>query len=152
MRDKEVFTKAVAVGVDKPLAESKPYQLGLVASVLPALQSSERKWLELKTSFRLVRALIAIELERRRIGDWKSQPDVELPEDPFAPGSPLKFQYGELEIYRPVWNDEMNYFNKRTETVKGVRVYSVGRNRVDDSGIPRNSSYSDDLGLWFPIP
>lgn len=152
VRDKEVFTKAVAEGVDKPLAESKPYQLGLVASVLPALQSSERKWLELKTSFRLVRALIAIELEKRRIGDWPSQPDVELPEDPFAPGSPLRFQYGELEIYRPVWNDEMNYFNKRTETVKGVRVYSVGRNRVDDSGIPRNSSYSDDLALWFPVP
>ncbi len=151
VRDKEVMTKYLADGLDKPLEMPNHRSIGLVA-ILGAISGFERKWLDYKTNYRLVRALIAIELEKRRIGDWPSQPDVELPEDPFAPGCPLKFQYGELEIYRPVWNDEMNYFNKRTETVKGLRVYSVGRNGNDDGGIPRNSSGADDLGLWFPVP
>ena len=149
-RFKKLLTQYLASGVDQPLPKLANRH-GLM-SFCEAYQSSEQKLLEFKANYRMVRALIAIAREKRRSGQWPSQPSAELPEDPFAPGAPLKYQHGTLEVDRSVWNAEKRQFELLTETVKGVRVYSVGKNGRDDGGIRRISTSFDDRALWFPIP
>jgi len=101
---------------------------------------------ECRARLRAQRALIAVELEKRRTGKY---PAVlkDPPTDPFT-GRPMKYRVGRIK-YAVRKMEE----NTRTETVirtaDGVAVWSVGANGRDDGGVsdfPRYGGDPDDPG------
>lgn len=149
-RDKAKLTRYLAAGLEGPLVMPRRHELGL-SGIVAALYAAERKFSSARTNYRLVRALIAAALEKRRTGHWPSRLAGEVPEDPFAPGNSLQYQYGTLEVYRPVWNAQERHFNTEPRQVKGVRVYSVGANGQDDGGVSHRPAKADDQALWFAL-
>ena len=147
-RDKVKLTRYMASGLEGPLVAGTRHELG-ISGIVSATATAERRLTSTRANYRLLRALIAIARERRRGGHWPNQAPDGLPDDPFAPGNAVKYQYGTLEVYQPVWDAKGQTFNQLNIQVNGVRVYSVGPNGKDDGGVTQSSTHADDLALWF---
>ena len=102
-------------------------------------------------SCRVLRGLIAAELQKRRTGTYPDSLDV-LPLDPFS-GQPLKYRKGVCQVscyFFERWTDETEseiqddddieitpHWERKTkqENVNAVQIWSVGLDGIDDGGL-----------------
>lgn len=98
---------------------------------------------------RALRALIAVELEKRRTGKYPAELK-DPPLDPFT-GRPMKYHVGKLK-YSVKTPTENRGFTTIDRTGNGVAVWSVGKNRRDDDGIMDSSGDHDDIRMMFLLP
>ncbi len=93
----------------------------------------QQKFDRLSARYRAMRALIGIELEKRRTGKY---PDTlaNPPIDPFT-GKPMLYRKGRITVNDPVWIGGREKFdNKAVRHVEGVEIISAGPNRKNDVG------------------
>ena len=101
--------------------------------MLPASQSADKKIMVLTACYRAMRALIGIELEKRRTGKYPDTLD-NPPVDPFT-GKPMLYRKGRITVNDPVWIGGREKFdNKAVRQVEGVEIVSAGPNRKNDVG------------------
>ena len=101
--------------------------------MFPASQSFNKKIMVLTAWYRAMRALIGVELEKRRTGKY---PDTlaNPPVDPFT-GKPMIYRKGRITINDPVWIGGREKFdNKAVRQVNGIEIVSAGPNRKNDVG------------------
>jgi len=94
---------------------------------------TQQKFDRLSAMYRAMRALIGVELEKRRTGKY---PDAlaKPPVDPFT-GKPMLYRKGRITVNDPVWLPEWKRFdNKAVRHVEGVEIVSAGPNRKNDVG------------------
>ena len=109
-------------------------------------------------SCRVLRGLIAAELQKRRTGTYPDSLDA-LPLDPFS-GQPLKYRKGVCQVSRYFferWTDETESeiqddddveafshweYKTKQENVNAVQIWSLGLDGIDDGGL--NYSKEDD--------
>ncbi len=102
-----------------------------VRKILPLCRPPKKYISTLTAQYRAMRALIGIELEKRRTGLY---PAVlkNSPVDPFN-GKPMTYQMGDLEVLRLVWDTyHKNYANQFPPSVSGVAITSVGPGEMND--------------------
>ncbi|MBE6372165.1 MAG: hypothetical protein E7055_08845 [Lentisphaerae bacterium] len=101
--------------------------------MLPASQSADKKIMVLTACYRAMRALIGIELEKRRTGKYPDTLD-NPPVDPFT-GKPMIYRKGRITVNDPVWIGGREKFdNKAVRQAEGVEIVSAGPNRKNDVG------------------
>ena len=101
--------------------------------LLPAGQSADKKIMVLTAWYRAMRALIGVELEKRRTGKYPDTLD-NPPVDPFT-GKPMLYRKGRITVNDPVWIGGREKFdNKAVRQVEGVEIVSAGPNRKNDVG------------------
>ena len=151
----------------------KPVGNAMVDIFVPALVRGGNAIRTYLASCRVLRGLIAVELQKRRTGDY---PDaLELPIDPFT-GKQLKYRKGSCKVLRHYckWepceedggkeaddDDSASQgrwiFEQKEETVEGVQIWSVGPDGIDDGGINRTAEYGseekskDDIRHIIPL-
>ena len=101
--------------------------------LLPAGQSADKKIMVLTACYRAMRALIGIELEKRKTGKYPDKLE-NPPVDPFT-GKPMLYRKGRITVNDPVWIGGREKFdNKAVRQVEGVEIVSAGPNRKNDVG------------------
>ncbi|MBQ9338176.1 MAG: hypothetical protein IJS14_12870, partial [Lentisphaeria bacterium] len=82
----------------------------------------QRKFDQLSALYRTMRALIGIELEKRRTGKY---PDTvaDLPPDPFT-GKPMRYRKGAIPVTEPVWDAAKKRFEEnKVRAAEGIAVW-----------------------------
>ena len=93
----------------------------------------QQKFDRLSAHYRAMRALIGIELEKRRTGKYPDRLE-NPPVDPFT-GKPMLYRKGRITVNDPVWLPERKRFdNKAVRKVNGIEIISAGPNRKNDIG------------------
>ena len=99
----------------------------------------------LTARYRAMRALIGIELEKRRTGKY---PDTleNPPADPFT-GKPMLYKKGKLPLIVRVWNPALGRLVSERREADGISVWSVGRNGKSEQGQDQMTvrQYADDV-------
>ena len=93
----------------------------------------QHKFDQLSALYRAMRALIGVELEKRRTGKY---PDTlaNPPTDPF--GRPMRYLKGTIPISEPVWDAKRKRFEEnKVRTAEGIAIWSLGANGKDDRGL-----------------
>ncbi len=147
----------------------------LVDMLIPALNRMGEKKRSYLASCRVLRGLIAVELQKRRTGVYPDSPN-DLPIDPFT-SQPLKYRKGRCEItrYYAKWvpyeteeedeeakdvessSDGLWTLEDKTETVNAVQIWSVGPDGIDDGGQDSvkgedsDARRMDDIRFIIPI-
>ena len=104
----------------------------LVPAILPFCMPLNREILTLTANYRVLRALIEAELEKRRTGSYpKSLKNP--PKDPFT-GKPLRYRNGDLTVSESVWipDKKYNFDLKSAPPVPGIEVVSAGMFGLND--------------------
>ena len=102
-----------------------------VRKILPLCRPPKKYISTLTAQYRAMRALIGIELEKRRTGLYPAVLKYP-PVDPFN-GKPMTYQMGNLEVSRLVWDTyHKNFANKFPPSVSGVAITSVGPWKMND--------------------
>ena len=108
------------------------HKYGLPADY-PVSDQTQQKFDRLSAMYRTMRALIGVELEKRRTGKY---PDTlaNPPVDPFT-GKPMLYRKGRITVNDPVWiGGRKKFDNKAVRQVNGIEIISAGPNRKNDVG------------------
>ena len=107
---------------------------GILRSWLfPHSQSADKKIMVLTAWYRAMRALIGVELEKRKTGKYPDKLE-NPPVDPFT-GKPMLYRKGMLTLNDPVWIGGTEKFDSKAKRqVPGVEIVSAGPNRKNDVG------------------
>ena len=114
---------------------------GVFADTLKTgILSGEIKFKSITAEYRIVRGLIAAELHRRQHGSFPQE--LPLLQDPFKKQhQPLKYQYGEIDIYPQ---------GEPQKKIHGVKIWTIGPNGKDEGGLFKNYEIGpDDTHLWL---
>ena len=104
----------------------------LVGNAFPV--KVQQKFNQLSARYRAMRALIGVELEKRKTGKYPDRLE-NPPVDPFT-GKPMIYRKGMLTLNDPVWNAKKKSFDSNTvRSAEGVAVWSLGANGKDDLGV-----------------
>ncbi|MBQ9336148.1 MAG: hypothetical protein IJS14_02470, partial [Lentisphaeria bacterium] len=88
----------------------------------PAVKIWSNRFLDQAARYRAMRALIRIELEKRRTGKY---PDTVsgLPPDPFT-GKPMRYRKGAIPVTEPVWDAAKKRFEEnKVRAAEGIAVW-----------------------------
>ena len=98
----------------------------------PAVETWANLFTRQTARYRAMRALIGIELEKRRTGKY---PDTleNPPVDPFT-GKPMFYKKGKMPLIVPVWDPALGRLVSEAREADGIAVWSVGWNRSNDQG------------------
>lgn len=146
-------------------------------SVLVDMLALSLAWIgETKGSYlascRVLRGLIAVELQKRRTGVYPDSPG-NLPVDPFT-SQPLKYRKGRCDVtrYYAKWVPDKTEegagevesppgghwtLEEKAETIDAVQIWSVGPDGIDNGGLDRVkregsvSTQMDDIRFIIPI-
>jgi hypothetical protein len=143
----------------------------LVDMLIPSLTRTGEKRRSYLASCRVLRGIIAVELQKRRTGVYPDSPNV-LPIDPFT-NQPLKYRKGKCEVtrYYAKWvPDETEdgtedvesppsgqwTLEGKTETIDAIQIWSIGPDGIDDGGLGVKGEGSDirrtdDIRFIIPI-
>lgn len=118
--------------------------------VLGSYRSLGDRFLGLAARCAAMRALIGVELEKRRTGKYPAELEAP-PVDPFT-GKPMKYRVGVFRRAR--WGRGGVYGDPVIREVQGVAVWSVGPNGRDDGGLrmPRGDDRPDDCRALLVFP
>ena len=95
---------------------------------------SQQKFDQLSARYRAMRALIGVEIEKRRTGKYPDKLE-NPPTDPFT-GKPMFYKKGTIPVSEPVWNVKKKCFDANTvRSAEGIAVWSLGANGKDDQGL-----------------
>ena len=86
----------------------------------------------LTANYRAMRALIGVELEKRRTGKYPESLE-NLPTDPFT-GKPMFYKKGKMPLIVKVWNPALRRFVSEKREADAIAVWSVGPNRKNEQG------------------
>ena len=113
--------------------------------MLPASQSADKKIMVLTAWYRAMRALIGVELEKRRTGKYPERLE-NPPLDPFT-GKPMFYKKGKMLLIVKVWNPALRRFVSEKREADGIAVWSVGPNRKNEQGQDQRTTwnYADDV-------
>lgn len=123
-------------------------------------------------SCRVLRGLIAVELQKRRTGVYPDSPGS-LPVDPFT-SQPLKYRKGRCDVtrYYAKWVPDKTEegeedvesppgghwtLEEKAETVDAVQIWSVGPDGIDNGGLNcvkgegSDATQMDDIRFIIPI-
>ena len=106
-------------------------------------------WRDLTTTllarYRAMRALIGIELEKRRTGKYPDRLE-NPPVDPFT-GKPMFYKKGKMPLIVKVWDPALGRLISEKREVGGIAVWSVGWNRKNEQGQDQRTTwnYADDV-------
>ena len=99
----------------------------------------------LTAKYRAMRALIEIELEKRRTGKY---PDKlrNPPVDPFT-GKPMFYKKGKMPLIVKVWDPALDRLVPERREADGIAVWSLGENRKNEQGQDQQTvrQYADDV-------
>lgn len=134
---------------------NKNTKLNETLMILPTImgwsfRSLGDRFLGLAARCAAMRALIGVELEKRRTGKYPAELKTP-PVDPFT-GKPMKYRVG---VFRRVrWGRGGVYGDPVIREVQGVAVWSVGPNGRDDGGLrmPRCEDRPDDCRALLVFP
>ena len=143
----------------------------LVDMLIPSLTRTGEKRHSYLASCRVLRGLIAVELQKRRTGVYPDSPN-NLPIDPFT-SQPLKYRKGQCEVTRyyakwvpdetEEWAEDVESppggqwtLEEKTETVDAIQIWSIGPDGIDDGGQGVKGEGSDirrtdDIRFIIPI-
>ena len=142
----------------------------LVDMLIPSLTRTGETKRSYLASCRVLRGIIAVELQKRRTGVYPNSPN-ELPIDPFT-SQPLKYCKGKCEVtrYYAKWvpyeteegADDIESpsgqwtLEAKTETIDAIQIWSVGPNGIDNGGLGVKGEGSDirrtdDIRFIIPI-
>lgn len=141
----------------------------MLALSLAWFRETKRSYL---ASCRVLRGLIAVELQKRRTGVYPDSPG-NLPVDPFT-SQPLKYRKGRCDVtrYYAKWVSDKTEegageveslpgghwtLDEKAETIDAVQIWSVGADGIDNGGLDRVkregsvSTQMDDIRFIIPI-
>ena len=126
-------------GIEHGYRGQRPHGM-LAATLNPGNLSGEIKFKSIIAEYRIVRGLIAAELHRRQHGSFPQE--LSLLQDPFKKQhQPLKYQYGEIEVYPQ---------GEPPKKIHGVKIWTIGLNGKDEGGLFKNYEIGpDDTHLWL---
>ena len=111
----------------------------------PPVQIMTRNSRTLTAKYRAMRALIGVELEKRRTGKY---PDTleNPPVDPFT-GQPMFYKKGKMPLIVRVWDPALQRLIPEAREADGIAVWSVGWNRKNEQGQDQRTvrKYADDV-------
>ena len=106
--------------------------MGLCGNDFPVL--TQQKFNQLSARYRAMRALIGVELEKRKSGKYPDKLE-NPPVDPFT-GKPMIYKKGAIAVSEPVWNAKKKSFDSNTvRSAEGIAIWSLGANGKDDQGL-----------------
>ena len=99
----------------------------------------------LTANYRAMRALIGIELEKRRTGKYPDKLE-NPPTDPFT-GKPMFYKKGKMPLIVKVWDPALGRLISERREEDGIAVWSVGWNRKNEQGQDQATvrKYADDV-------
>ena len=104
---------------------------GMSGNDLPV--NIQHKFDQLSVRYRAARALIGVELEKRKTGKYPDKLE-NPPVDPFT-GKPMLYRKGAIPVSEPVWNVKKKFFDANTvRSAEGIAIWSLGANGKDDHG------------------
>ena len=120
------------------------FGIGRFYSNLP-VQTMIRISRTLTAKYRAMRALIGIELEKRKTGKYPDKLD-NLPLDPFT-GKPMFYKKGKMPLLVKVWDPALGRLVAELREADGIAVWSVGWNRKNEQGQDQRTTwnYADDV-------
>ena len=102
----------------------------------PAVEAWANHFNKQTARYRAMRALIGVELEKRRTGKYPDKLE-NPPIDPFT-GRPMRYLKGTIPISEPVWDAKKKRFEEnKVRTAEGIAIWSLGANGKDDRGLDR---------------
>ncbi|MBE6372164.1 MAG: hypothetical protein E7055_08840 [Lentisphaerae bacterium] len=120
------------------------FGIGRFYSNLP-VQIMTRNSRTLTAKYRAMRALIGVELEKRRTGKYPDQLE-NPPVDPFT-GKPMFYKKGKMPLLVKVWNPALGKLIPERREADGIAVWSLGWNRKSEQGQDQAAvrEYADDV-------
>ena len=99
----------------------------------------------LTANYRAMRALIGIELEKRKTGKYPENLE-NPPVDPFT-GKPMFYKKGKMPLIVKVWDPTLRRFVSEKREADGIAVWSVGPNRKNEQGQDQATArkFADDV-------
>ena len=118
---------------------------GILRKMFFPLQSADKKIMVLTAWYRAMRALIGVELEKRRTGKYPDRLE-NPPLDPFT-GKPMFYKKGKMPLIVKVWNPALRRFVSEKREADGIAVWSLGPNRKNEQGQDQAPArkYADDV-------
>ena len=118
---------------------------GILRKMLFPLQSADKKIMVLTANYRAMRALIGVELEKRRTGRYPDKLE-NPPADPFT-GKPMFYKKGKMPLIVKVWDPAVRRFVSEKREADGIAVWSLGPNRKNEQGQEERTvrKYADDV-------
>ena len=107
------------------------FGIGRFYSNLP-VQIMTRLSRTLTAKYRAMRALIGVELEKRRTGKYPDKLE-NPPADPFT-GKPMFYKKGKMPLIVKVWDPALGRLIAEKREADGISIWSVGWNRKNDQG------------------
>ena len=111
----------------------------------PPVQFMTRYSRTLTANYRAMRALIGVELEKRRTGKY---PDTleNPPADPFT-GKPMFYKKGKMPLIVQVWDPALGRLIPERREADGIAIWSLGWNRKNEQGQDQQTvrQYADDV-------
>ncbi len=119
----------------------------------PSLRSAYIKFRQLIVRCRAERVILACELFRMDTGKYPTSASElvpkyldKIPDDPFN-GKPLLFRTGELTVEYGKIAKDYYYLQTVPKKIKGLQVWSVGQNGIDNDGIFTSKNKDDPRAL-----
>ncbi len=121
--------------------------------LIPSLGSTSIKFRQLIVRCRAERVILACELFRMDTGKYPTSASElvpkyldKIPDDPFN-GKPLLFRTGELTVEYGKIAKDYYYLQTVPKKIKGLQVWSVGQNGIDNDGIFTSKNKDDPRAL-----
>ena len=119
---------------------------GLMARTLQSdMEATAKPFGKMAAKYCAMRALIGIELEKRRTGKYPDKLE-NPPADPFT-GKPMFYKKGKMPLIVKVWDPAVRRFVSEKREADGIAVWSVGPNRKNEQGQDQATvrKYADDV-------
>ena len=118
---------------------------GILRKMLFPLQSADKKIMVLTAWYRAMRALIGVELEKRRTGKYPDKLE-NPPVDPFT-GKPMSYKKGKMPLIVKVWDPALGRLISEKREADGIAIWSLGWNRKNEQGQDQRTArqYADDV-------
>ena len=99
----------------------------------------------LTAKYRAMRALIGIELEKRKTGKYPERLE-NPPVDPFT-GKPMFYKKGKMPLIVQIWDPALGRLVPERREADGIAVWSLGENRKSEQGQDQATvrKYADDI-------
>ena len=120
------------------------FGIGRFYSNLP-VQTMTRISRTLTANYRAMRALIGVELEKRRTGKYPDKLE-NPPTDPFT-GKPMFYKKGKMPLIVKVWDPALGRLIPERREADGIAIWSLGWNRKNEQGQDQQTvrQYADDV-------